>query len=77
MTLKELERRIKKIQPVPMPMVILHYQNGREVAAYGYDALRMALEDNTIISASGGDIAGLINAIIHPLPNRRIEDYED
>ncbi len=77
MTLKELERRIKKIQPVPIPTVTLHFKDGSEVTTNWGDGIRLGIADAEEIVRLSGPGAGLLNAILHPLPNRRIEDYED
>ncbi len=77
MTLKELERRIRKIQPDPIPTVTLHYLDGREVTTNWGDGFKQALDDHTEIVSVSGPGAGLLNAILHPLPDRNIHDYED
>lgn len=69
--------RLEKICKATLPLVLAEYADGNQSTFYGLppteDILR---EDNPIVRTSGSEFAELLNAVINPVPNRNIEDYE-
>lgn len=71
--IEQLEKRFENNQPI----VYAEYQNGECAKYEGLPPLEhICAEDNPIVHTYGSEFADLLNAIIHPVPNRYIEDYE-
>lgn len=71
--LEQLEKRFENNQPI----VYAEYQNGECIKYEGPPPVEhMFRNDNPIIKTYGSEFAELLNAIIQPVPNRNIEDYE-
>ena len=69
--------RLEKICKVTLPVVVAEYSDGHQSTFYGLPPIEDILrEDNPIIRTSGSEFAELLNAVIKPVPNRNIEDYE-
>lgn len=72
--LMELERKIGQ----NLPEVYAEYNNGDKVKYYGLPPIdHLFREDNPINRTYGSSFADLINVLIHPIPNRNIEDFEE
>lgn len=71
--LEELERNHLMV----LPVVNAEYQNGHKVKYNGLPPMEHLFgEENPIIKTSGSEFADLVNAMIHPLPNREFSDFE-
>lgn len=71
--LEELEKRSGGV----LPLVIAEYQNGERMEYKGLPPIEdFQRVDNPIVQTSGSEFADLVNVIIHPVPNRNIEDFE-
>lgn len=71
--LKRLEKAFTNV----LPIVNAKYQNGAMKRFYGTPPIEDLLSiDNPIIETSGSQFADLINAILHPLSNRNIDELE-
>ena len=71
--LEELEKRCGS----NLPVVNVIYQNGDSATFYGTPpAEDMFREDNHIVRAWGSEFADMVNTLLHPVPNRNIEDFE-
>lgn len=72
--LEELERK----NGLTLPVVNAEYQDGSVVKYNGLPPIEhLFREDNPIIKTFGSEFADLINALIHPLPNREFSDFEE
>ncbi len=72
--LQQLEKRSGSM----LPEVVAEYQNGDKIKYRGLPPMEhLFCEDNPIINTSGSDFAELVNALIHPLPNREFSDFEE
>lgn len=75
-----IEARLKRLEKAfanDLPIVDAKYQNGETKRFYGTPPIEDLLNaDNPIIETAGSDFAELINAILHPLPNRDIDELE-
>ena len=71
--LEELERK----SGLNLPVVYARYQNGETVKYYGLPPMGELFNDeNPIIMTYGSSFADLVDALIHPVPNRDIEELE-
>lgn len=72
--LKELERKSE----AALPIVFAEYQN-RDTAIYrGLPPMdHIFREVNPIVRTWGSDFANMVNELLHPAPNRHIEDFEE
>ena len=68
-----LEKLEKDLKGVELPIVKLLYENGHKATFYGTPPIEAF---NGVSLAYGSDFANLINAVLHPVPNRNIEDLE-
>lgn len=72
--LKELEQRAGS----NLPDVIAEYQDGSRVLYKGLPPIEdIFSENNPIIRTAGSEFADLVNSILHPVPNRNIEELEE
>ncbi len=76
MTIKELERRFQKIAPPPMPTATLHFKDGHSETMDWFIGLERVITEADLIESVTDSHGGFINALLHPLPNRNIHDYE-
>lgn len=71
--LKQLEQKYG----INLPEVVAELADGTKVTCKGTPSADLLFDkENPIIKTSGSQFAELINAIINPLPNRNIEDFE-
>lgn len=75
---KEVIKRIMQLEKQyqsNLPLVIAEYKNGEKVTYEGAPPIE-ELTSGNIVDLSGSEFAELLNAIIHPAPNRNFEDFE-
>lgn len=71
--LEELERR----SGATLPGVFAEYQNGDTVTYRGLPPMDQIFRpENPIVRTWGSDFADMVNVLLHPVPNRHIEDLE-
>ena len=76
-TMTRLQQLEKKSGSM-LPEVIAEYQNGDKVKYRGLPPMdHLFREDNPVIKTSGSDFAGLVDTLIHPVPNREFSDFEE
>lgn len=72
--LEELERK----NGLTLPVVNAEYQSGETVKYNGLPPMKHLFRDeNPIVKTFGSEFADLVNALIHPLPNREFSDFEE
>ena len=72
--LKELERKSEAI----LPIVFAEYQYGDTAIYRGLPPMdHIFREVNPIVRTWGSDFANMVNELLHPAPNRHIEDFEE
>ncbi len=71
--LEKLEKEYKDC----IPLVYAEYRNGDVVTYKGMPPVDdITSNTNPIIRTYGSDFAEMVNVVIHPKPNRFIEDFE-
>ena len=71
--LEDLEKNCGSV----LPLVKAKYANGDVVDYYGLPPIDDLFRDeNPIMQTFGSEFAELVNTILHPCPNRNIEDFE-
>ena len=78
--MKSIVSRLERLEKQcggTLPVVNVVYEDGTQAVFYGLPPIEhITRSDNPIIQASGSEFADLVDAIIHPLPNRNIDDLE-
>lgn len=68
----ELEKKSGAV----LPVVFAEYQNSETVTYKGLPPINHIFRsENPIIRTWGSDFADMVNELIHPVPNRCIEDF--
>lgn len=71
--LEELEKRCGN----NLPVVNVTYRNGDGATFYGIPPVEdIFSEENPIVRAWGSEFADMVDTLLHPLPNRNIDDFE-
>ena len=77
---REIVKRIDRIERLHgkgFPEVVAIYADGTQITHKGSPPIEhLVSESNPIIRTFGSEFADMINAIIHPVSNRNIENYE-
>lgn len=80
MAITEIEKRLRVLESrlgSNIPDVFAEYADGHIEKFRGLPPIEYIFkEDNIIVRTYGSSFANLVNAIMHPEPNRKIEDYE-
>ena len=80
MYIKEnIMRRIRVLEHkyiMNLPIIIAKYEDGKVECFEGIPTDELFREENPIIKTWGSEFAEMLNIIINPVQNRKIEDFE-
>lgn len=79
---KSIKSRLEKLEKNmlrqgKLPKVVLRYEDGSETIHGGFPPIENIMRgDNPAVLAYGSEFADMVNLIMHPVPNRNIEELE-